>query len=91
VEERATTFGWLVRWLKPMLITVMFALKALGIDPGLNCTKYTCKMEKKKSKDIDRKTQFYLSSAKINFIAEKSKALREKKNKKAQPMNRVLV
>ncbi|CAB3997545.1 Hypothetical predicted protein [Paramuricea clavata] len=27
----------------------------LGIDPGLNCIKYTCKVEKKKSKDIDRK------------------------------------
>ncbi|CAB3986831.1 Hypothetical predicted protein, partial [Paramuricea clavata] len=28
---------------------VCCTFKALGIDPGLNCTKYTCKMEKKKS------------------------------------------
>jgi DNA polymerase III epsilon subunit-like protein len=32
-------------------------LEALGIDPGSNCTNYTCEMEKKKNNDVKRKNK----------------------------------
>ena len=55
-------------------------LEALGVDPGLNCTRYTLGMEKKKNQDCQRKNSLgykkrrnQLHNRRIHGIARKEK------------------
>ena len=40
-------------------------LEALGIEPGLNCSKYTCEMEKRKRMPVKGKNQLNLNNAEM--------------------------
>lgn len=67
---------------------VCHTLEELGIDPGLNCTKYAYEMEKMKNKDIARK-KFHSSNVEINCTIKEFKGLQKKKNGKAKPTVRI--